>query len=249
MKTKLGTIWKWAPAFALAILLGACEQKVQVTPDQVTNEFAKAKSSFDELIKYNPPETMTYNYRNLMSQAEDAKAKGNFEQATALAKKAEEQAFLSIQLIKDTLGKDAEKLANAKDQIEAMFPVNRNLVGKYWQLLGRLNNNDFSTLDADVNGLLKSIDQEKKLTMITDRYLVVSAPQEYIKQWGNVRIYKEITADGKLKDVVDSVTPGGRVKVLKVKLFSPDTIFYFVETGSSSQGWMAEKYLSEENKF
>jgi len=249
MKIKHGIIRKWAPVFALAIILVGCEQKVQVTPDQVTNEFAKAKSSFDELMKYNPPETMTYNYRNLMSQAEEAKAKGNFEQATALAKKAEEQAILSIQLIKDTLGKDTEKLADAKTQIEGMFPVNRNTVAKFWQFQGRLNNNDFGTLDPDVNALLKSIEQEKKLTMITDRYLVVSAPQEYIKQWGNVRIYKEITTDGKLKDVVDSVTPGARVKVLKIKLFSPDTTFYFVETGSGSQGWMAEKYISEESKF
>jgi hypothetical protein len=249
MKTKLITNRKWAPVLALAILFFGCEQKVQVTPDQVTNEFAKAKSSFDELMKYNPPETMTYNYRNLMSQAEEAKAKGNFEQATDLAKKAEEQALLSIQVIKEQLAKESDKLANVKAQIENLFPVNRNLVAKFWDLQGRLNNNDFSTLDPDIAALQKSIDQEKRLTMITDRYLVVSAPQEYVKQWGNVRIYKEVTPDGKLKDVVDSVSPGGRVKVLKVKLFAPDSTFYFVETGSGSQGWMAEKYLSEESKF
>ncbi|MCM8761262.1 MAG: hypothetical protein NC933_03930, partial [Candidatus Omnitrophica bacterium] len=36
------------------------------------------------------------------------------------------------------------------------------------------------------------------------------APQEYIKQWGDVRVYEEITSDGKLKTVVDTVPNGAR---------------------------------------
>jgi len=234
----------------LLLFIFSCMPQAKVTPDQLNLQFAKANAAYEELMSYNPAEAQTYNYRNLMTQADQAKANGKLEDALSFATKAEEQARLTIQLIQGVMAKDREKLDSAKGQLEEMFPVNRNLVRKYWELDGRLKNKQVKELDADVENLLKAIEQEKRMTLIEARSLTVSAPQEYIKQWGNVRIYQEITPEGKLKGVVDTVAPGAKIKVVKIRLFSPGTTFYFVETNLGVQGWMAERYLlGEEAEF
>ena len=237
-------------AMGILVLAMACVKKPVITPDQVNAEFAKAKASYDELMKYKPPETMTYNYRNLMTQAEQAKAKGKLRLAVNLAQQAGEQAVFTLQVFKERIAKSREKLDQAKDQIEQIFPVNRNLIQKYWQLDSRFRNRDYENLEAEVDALLTEIEREHKLSIMQDRSLNVYAPQEYIKLYGNVRIYKEITPEGKLKDMVDTVPNGARVREVKVRLFSPELTFYYIQTGSGTEGWMAEKYLiGEETKF
>jgi hypothetical protein len=238
-------------ALSLVLFAFACEQpKATVTPDQTNVDFSKARAAYDELMTYNPPETMTYNYRKLMSEAEQAKAKGDMAQAASLAKQAQEQAVLSLKVLRDMVAKFREKLDTARSEIEKLYPVNQNLVKKYWELEGRFNRRDLQGLDDDINALLKRIDQESKLTVTYERKAQVNAPQEYVKQWGDVRIYQEITPDGKLRGVVDTVGNGAKLRVIKIKLFAPESTFYFIETGIGTQGWIAEKYLiSEGSKY
>ena len=244
-KTRSKSLWR--TAVALLSLLAACEKKPAVTPDQVNAAFAKAKAAYDELMKYNPSETMTYNYRNLMTQAEQARAKGDLPLAESLANQAADQAVFAVQVLKDRISKSREKLDKAKDQIEQIFPVNRNLIQKYWQLDSRFRKRDYDNLEADVDALLVEIEREQKLSIMQDRSLLVYAPQEYIKQFGNVRIYKEVTPQGKLKEVVDTVPNGAKVKEVRIMLFSPELTFYYVQTGSGTEGWMAAKYLIGED--
>jgi hypothetical protein len=240
----------WALLAAILIAAAACNKKPAVTPDQVNTAFAKAKAAYDNLMKLNPPETMTYNYRNIMSQAEQAKAAGKFEQAISLAGQAEEQAVLTAQVIQERTAKLREQLDQAKDQLELLFPVNKNLIKKYWELDGRLRARDIQNLDTDIDDFLNAIAQQKKTTVMDDRKVSVYAPQEYIKQYGNVRLYKEVTPDGKLKDVVDTLDNGARVKVTKIMIFAPGVNFYYVQTGLGAEGWMLEKYLmGEGSKF
>ena len=236
----------WFLALVLAVFNFACEQKVTVTPDQANVDFSKAKAAYDELLSYNPPETMTYAYRKLMSEAEQAKAKGDMSQAVSLAKQAEEQAVLSLKVLKDQIAKYREQLDSARSKIENLYPVNKTLVKRYWELEARFAKRDFQGMDDEINIILKRIDQEGKMSVVAERSARVNAPQEYVKQWGDVRIYQEITPDGKLKGVVDTVGNGAKLKVIKIKLFAPDSTFYFIETQIGTQGWIAEKYLTSE---
>lgn len=250
MKNKIKEKRMWVLALVVLFAAVACELKPAITPDQVNAEFAKAKASYDEMMKYNPPETMTYNYRNLMTQAEQAKAKGDLKKAINLAQQAGDQAVLTIQLLKDRATKTRERLDLARDQIELMFPVNPNLIHRYWQLDYRFKSRDFNGLDVDVENFLKDIERERKMSIIENRTLTVYAPQEYTKQYGDVRLYKEITPEGKLKNIVDTMGNGARVKEVRIKLFSPDLTFYYIQTQTGTEGWMAEKYLiGEEAKF
>jgi len=237
----------WFLALVLAVFTFACEEpKATVTPDQTNVDFSRAKAAYDELLSYNPPETMTYAYRKLMSEAEQAKAKGNMTQAAGLAKQAEEQAVLSLRVLRDTIAKYRGQLDSARSKIEALYPVNKSLVKRYWELEARFSKRDFQGMDDEINIILKLIDQESTLSVVSDRSARVNAPQEYVKQWGDVRIYQEITPDGKLKGMVDTVGNGARLRVIKIKLFAPDSTFYFIETQIGTQGWIAEKYLTSE---
>jgi hypothetical protein len=245
MKTKTNTA-KVLCLLALTVILSlGCEKKVTVPPEQVDAEIAKAHASYEAFMKYNPPDALTYNYRNLISQAEQAKAKGSYEQAIALAKQADEQAVYGLQAWKDQIAKSRQKIDSCKQQIELLFPVNQNFVNKYWALEARYKNNDFQGLEQEVDLLLSDIDKAQKMGYVSDRSLRINPPQEYTKQWGDVRVYQEVTPDGKLKTVVDTVPAGAKVKVIKVMLFNPQATFYFVEVPiTSKQGWVSEKYLS-----
>ena len=241
----------WFLALVLAVFTFACEEpKATVTPNQANVDFSRAKAAYDELLSYNPPETMTYAYRKLMSEAEQAKAKGDMSQAAGLAKQAEEQAVLSLKVLRDTIAKYRGQLDSARSKIEALYPVNQSLVKRYWEMEARFAKRDFQGMDDEINIILKRIDQEGKLSVVSERSARVNAPQEYVKQWGDVRIYQEITPDGKLKGMVDTVGDGAKLKVIKIKLFAPDATFYFIETGIGTQGWIAEKYLiSQGSKY
>jgi len=237
--TGLRVLALWLLLFAIS-----CQKKPVITQDQINAAFAQAEASYKQVVQYNPSETLTYNYRNLIAQAEQAKSKGNLEQALSLAGQANEQAVLTLQLMKDRARQIEEKLKQARAMLELMFPVNQNLVQKFWQLDAKFKSRNLDKLDLEVDKLLKDIEDEGKLSLIEGRSLLVYAPQEYIAQYGNVRIYKEVTPEGKLREVIDTAANGARVKVAKVKLAAPGVTFYYIQTDSGVEGWVAEKYLA-----
>lgn len=233
----------------LVFLIWGCAKKVSITPEQVEQVFSRARASYQELLSYNPPEGLTYHYRSLMSQAEQARAKKNLKSAMELAQKAEEQARLANQAWQAEISKIREDLNLAKEKLEALFPFHKTLVKRYWELEARFAKRQFEELGTELAELLKEIDQTNEFSLAMSRTMVVSAPAEYLAFYGNVRIYKEITSEGKLKEVVATVAPGVRVEVVRIKLFSPELNFYLVKVpDSDTQGWMAEKYLISEGR-
>jgi len=202
------------------------------------------QEKYEALMKYNPPETMTYHYRNLMSQAKTAGEQGRVDIAKDLARQAGEQASMSLQVLLEQLNKTREKLDQIREELETLYPVNYPLIKRYWQAEALYQKKDFQNLPGITDQLLKDIQVAKNLSIIADKTIRVNAPQEYTKQWGDVRVYQEITPEGKLKTVIDTVPNGMRVKFIRVRLFSPDLNFYYVEVpATGKQGWIAEKYL------
>lgn len=220
-------------------------KKISADASELLQVWRDQASKYAELQSYNPPETLTYHYRNLMSQAETAGKQGNVDLAKDLAKQASEQAGLSLQVWKDQIATLRTKLDQAREQLENLYPVNYLLIGKYWELEAQYQKREFQTVMQKIDAFIKEITDTRQMSIVLDRSIVVNAPPEYIKQWGNARIYQEITPEGKLKTVVDTVPNGMRVKFIKVKLFSPELTFYYVEVPSSQkQGWISEKYLN-----
>lgn len=203
------------------------------------------EQKYQELMQYNPPEPMTYHYRSLMSQAISAGEQGKIDLFKNLVKQAGEQAGMSLQLLKEQLATIREKLNRTKEELETLYPVNYPLIKRYWEAESKYQKRDFQDLNSELDQLLKEIQNARNLSYITDRMIMVNAPQEYIKQWGDVRIYQEITPEGKLKTIVDTVPNGMRVKFLRLKIFSPELNFCYVEVpATGKQGWIAEKYLN-----
>jgi len=237
---------KWIIIFLGAFLwLAGCEKKVKISEQELEQEFNQAEQAYQELLANNPPTPYTYHYRNLISQAEQAKAKGELEKAYQLAQQAEEQASLALVAWRQELARVKEKLEQAKNELEGLFPINHYLISRYWELYSRFRAKKYEGLEQELDKLLSDIEQEKKSSVFPERKMTVVAPEEYIKRWGNVRVYQEITPEGKLRGVIERVPPGMQVKVLKIKIFSPDLIFCYVEVPlSGKQGWMLEKYLS-----
>lgn len=232
-------------ALVLGVTLSGCAPKVTVTPDQALAEFSKARSTYAELMSYNPPETLTYHYRTLISQAESLKAKGDTGQAIALAEQAGEQAAMSLQVWKEQIAKIRVSLDQARTDLQTLYPVNYPLIKRYWEDEARYQKKEFQTLPKEADQLVKDISQTRNTSIVADRYIMVDAPDNYIKQWGNARIYQEVTSEGKYKTVVDTVPNGTRVKFIRILLFSPEQTIYFVESPSTEkQGWISEKYLN-----
>ncbi len=230
---------------AAGVLLSGCEPKPTVVPAQVDTEIARAKSVNDELVSLNPPETMTIYYRNLMSQAEAAKAKGDFPKAIDLAKQAADQAASSLKTWKDQIAQIRQKLDQAKDALETLYPVNYPMIKHYWADAALFQKGAYQALIPEADQLLKEIEQARNMSILTDRTIEVRAPPEYVSQWGDVRVYSEITPEGKFKNPIDTVPNGARVKFIRCRLFSPEQVIYFVEIpGSGKQGWISDKYLN-----
>jgi len=245
MRKKNLILKRLGPALAAGMILIGCEPKLTVVPAEVDTEIARAQSINDELVSLNPPETMTYHYRNLMSQAEAARAKGDFPKAIDLARQAADQAAKSLQVWKDQIAQARQKLAQAKDQLENLYPVNYPLIKRYWADEALFRQKAYQGLASEADQLLKQIEQARNMSIISDRTIMVNAPQEYIKRWGDVRVYAEITPEGKFKNPIDTVPNGVRVKFVRALLFSPEQVFYFVEVPTSGkQGWISEKYLN-----
>jgi len=202
-------------------------------------------AKYQALQGYNPPETMTYHYRNLMSQALAKGEQGKIDEAKDLARQAGDQAAMSLQAWKGQIAGIRANLDRGKEELETFYPVNYPLIKRYWEIEAQYQKKEFQDLGSEAEQLLKEIAQARSLSMITDRTIIVNAPQEYVKQWGDARIYQEITPDGKFKTVLTTVPNGTRVKFIRAKLFSPELTIYYVEVPSAGiQGWISEKYLS-----
>ena len=93
--------------------------------------------------------------------------------------------------------------------------------------------------------LKRKIDQEKRMSYTERKTFRVTASEEYIKRWGDPRVYKEITTDGKLREIVATVRPDTDVLFVRTELFSRGRTFYLVRMQTTgAQGWMAEQYVA-----
>ncbi len=234
---------------ALGIIIGllsGCEKKPPgVVPEQVEAELAAARAAYEELLKLSPPTTLTFHYRSYMKQAEDALEAGDFEDALEFARKAKEQAELARDARIQQLDEVRSELDEIKSEIESLFLPQLRLINTYWDAIDFVKAADYENAKPLTEKLRMDIAAEKKLSYIEQKTLIVSAPEEYIRRWGNVRMYKEITPDGKLREIVGTVHPETEVLCIRIELFSRDKTFYLVEVpGTGVQGWMAEQYVA-----
>lgn len=229
------------------IFLISCEKETKPVPEEMDRSISEAKAVYAELEKLNPPNTLTYNYRNLISQAEQAKSRGEYQKAIELAKKAKEEAELALTVRKDEINKLKERLDQLKERIETSFMPTQILINKYWDAHRLWTENKYDELDRALVSLEQDLEKELKLRYVKVKTLKVYATVEYVREFGNVRMYQEITPEGKLRGVVDTVPPGAEVLYIRMYLFSPGKSFYYVENPySKKRGWMAEQYIAPE---
>ncbi len=235
--------------FLTVCLACGCEQvKVgPAVPEDVEAEMAAARAAYDELMKLNPPSTMTFHYRTAMKEAEDALAAGKYSKAAEAARKAKEQADLARDAHLQRLLKVRKELDAIKLDLESMYLPPGMLINSYWDARDALRAYDYDTSIRIVEELKFKIQQEKTMSFAESRTLTVMASEEYISRWGNVRVYKEITTDGKLREVIATVGPNTDVYFVRTSLFARGKTFYLVEIpGIGIQGWMAEQYVAPE---
>jgi hypothetical protein len=215
----------------------------------VDAEIAAAEAAYEDLMKLNPPSTMTFHYRTYMKEAEDAREAGDYEKALEAARKAKEQAKLARKARIQGLAELKRELEEMKPEIEHLFMPPLSLVDLYWDALETVEKYDYEKAKKLTEEFKFKLDQEKKMTYVETKYLTVTAPEEYIRKWGNPRVYGEITPEGKLsgKSIVATVAPHTEVMLIKTMMYSRYKTFYLVEIpGVGIQGWMAEQYLAPE---
>jgi hypothetical protein len=227
-------------------LSSGCEKKPPpVVPEQVEAEMAAARAAYKELLNLNPPTTLTFHYRSYMKQAEDALEASDFEAALEAARKAREQAELARDVRLQKLAGLMSELNQIKAEIESLFLPHLRLINAYWDAIDSVKASDYENAKVLIEKLRMDIAAEKKMSYVEQKTLIVTAPEEYIRRWGDVRMYKEITPEGKLREIVGTVPPQTEVLYIRVELFSRDRTFYLVEIpGTGVQGWMAEQYVA-----
>lgn len=230
----------------ILMLSAACAEKApEIVPEEVDAEIASAEAAYDELLELKPPFQQTFYYRTYIKEAMDAREAGDYQKAVDSARKAREQASLTRDMRLQQLKALKKELDTIKKDIEALYLPRLPLVNAYWDASDAINEAEYEKAKPMVESLKEDIAQERKMSYVAEKRLIVTAPKEYVRRWGNVRMYKEITPEGLLKEIVGTVPPNAEVMYIRVELFARGKTFYLVEIpGTGIQGWMAEQYVA-----
>jgi len=266
----------WAGCLGLVLLLaGACgPKKVEITPEEVNQAVTAAQAAYRKLMELNPPQTLEYQSRVLLKQAEDALEKKDFEDAKAKAGLARQQAEMAYQARAQMIEETKKRLDKAKGELELMYFPGVDLIAKYWDARDNLYGGvkeipvasvyggsgektatvaqkvlvkiDYDHAKQLVDQLEPAIAKEKQFSVGGPREISVWAPEDDVHRFGWPRLYENIRSDCTLANVVDTVEVGKRVAYIRMFLCNRQRTFYFVENSKTGrQGWMAERYVSQ----
>ena len=265
----------WAGGLGLVLLLaGACgPKKVAVTPDEVTQAVAAAQAAYQKLLELNPPQTLEYQSRVLLKQAEAALEKKDFEDAKTKAELARQKAEMDYQARQQMIEDSKKRLDKIKGGLELMYFPRLDLIAMYWDARDNLYGGGKEIPVASVSGgsgektapaaqkVLVKIDydhakqlvdqlepnvaKDKQFSVPSSREVTVWAPEDDVRHYGWPRMYESVRSDCSLSNVVDTVEVGKRVTYIRMLLCSRQRTFYLVENPvTGRQGWVAERYVS-----
>jgi len=201
----------------------------------------QAKLVYQNLLEYNPSNSLTYHYRKAMKDSEDAEEEGKIEQALAAAQEAYEQAELALELQEQCIEDAGKSLKGLKSELEQMYRPTWEMTELYWSAVDVLSDKDCARVRSTVERLVELIRERRETTIATSRSFIVTSPDEFIKIYGNPVMYAEVTPQG-LRGQVNRVRVGTRVLFIRSKWVSRDTVYYYVEdTATGTKGWMAEE--------
>jgi len=197
---------------------------------------------YEELLKMNPPNSLTYHYRSNLKKSTDAEAAGDFDEALRAAKEARKQASLAIDLQSDCKKMAEASLKELKKEIEGLYRPSSRIIKGYWEALEITEGGNCALMTEKVEGLKNMVAQFRDTTMPANRVFRVYATLEYVKTYGHPYMYAEITEKGFLARDVNQVLVGTEVIFVRSKLYSPSKTFYLVKDPDKGiQGWMAEE--------
>lgn len=237
----------WAGALALLLALGgACGgKKVAVTNEDVNQALAAAQAAYQKLLDLNPPQTLEYQSRVMLKQAEDALANKHYADAKATAEQAQQQAEMAYQARSQMIEDTKKRLEKTKAELELLYFPRLDLIAKYWETVDDLKQKKFDQAKALADSLEPNVAKEKQLNVSSTREVNVWAPDDDVRRFGWPRVYESVLSNCTLSNVVDTVEVGKRVSYIRLFLCSPQRTFYFIENPKTGkQGWMAERYLS-----
>lgn len=203
-----------------------------------------ARLVYRDLEKLNPPPEVTYYYRQQMQAAEQAEAAGNIPQAIAAAQEARRQAGLGLEYMGQCIEKAKQNLAAIKTVLEVMYHPDYDLIKMFWDLNELLASGDCQKITAGVGDLQAKMEKAKSSTRITGGRFRVSAPPDFVEQYGQPRMYAEVTPDGRLQTVIGKVEVGNEVIFIRCLFYSREKTYYFVlDPVTGTKGWMGERYV------
>jgi len=238
----------WAGCLGLVLLLaGACgPKKVEITPEEVNQAVTAAQAAHQKLMELNPPQTLEYQSRVLLKQAEAALEKKDFEDAKAKAGLARQQAEMAYQARAQMIEETKKRLDKAKGELELMYFPRVDLITKYWDAVDAIKQKNYDPAKQLADVIEPAIAKEKQFSVGGPREISVWAPEDDVHLYGWPRLYENIRSDCTLANVVDTVEVGKRVAYIRMFLCNRHSTFYFVENSKTGrQGWMAERYVSQ----
>jgi hypothetical protein len=195
-----------------------------------------------ELQKFNPPLSTTYPYRQGLKKSEDAELAGDLAGALAGAQEALKLISTALNSQGDCLKTGGEDLADLKKQLELLYLPEYSLVLDFWDAADALAANNCDKLNQAMGTVRKKIEIYKRSTVSGGKTFTVTAPPEYLKQYGQPYLYGQVTKEGYLANRIGQVETGTVVVFVRCMLFSRDKTFYYVRDEKGGlEGWVAEE--------
>lgn len=203
-----------------------------------------ARLVYGDLLRRNPPPELTYHYRQNMQASEQAEAAGDLVKAVQAAQEARRQAQLAIEYLGQCMEKIKKELAEIKSELEKIYRADFDLIQEFWDVMDLVPSNDCNRLKARASELDAKVSRAKSSALYSDQTFVVSAPPDFIRQFGDPIMYAEVTSDGRLQNRLNKVPVGTRVKFIRCFFYSRTKTYYLVEDPRSGiRGWMGERYV------
>jgi len=230
----------------LFLILGCGGKKIKTTPDEAGQAYASAQAAYQNLMELNPPQTLEYQARVLLKQAEELLAQKKYSEAKAKADQARTQAELAAQARRQMIAETRASLDRSRAELELMYFPSLKLIKMYWDGISKLEQKQYDEARQLAAQLEAFIAKEKQLSYTSSRMMTVLASDEDLKRYGWPRIYENVLTDCRLANVVDTVEPQKQVKFIRMVLCSSKATFYLVENPrTGKQGWIAERYVSQ----
>lgn len=196
-----------------------------------------------ELDKYNPPNNLTYHYRQNDKTSDEAEAKGDIGGAIRASKEALRQADLSLSLQMQCIEKAGKDLALLKKQIEAYYRPDFEILNLFWNTVSMVKDKDCTKAGKMLGELTRRVEYAQRNVIGSSRTFAVSSPPEFVRTYGDPVMYKEATAKG-LSGELTRIPVGRRVIFIRTMLLSRAKTYYYVrDTRTGLEGWMAEERI------